>query len=246
MSTTSFESFAEYYDEVMGDTGDYTHQQTIDPALLKAAGNVKGKIVYDIGCGNGYMARKLYKMGARELWASDISPVFIRLAKNKYPTYGINYFICDGADFSDLPEDYFDLVTLNMSIHYIKNLNKLFEGISNVLKVGGKVAFTIDHPLKPLSHFDSKRIDSFREVVNKARIYTKSVRDVVFNHWTGKRDLVIYKRPLGKYIKIMSNNGLYVTSFIEPKTKAIKSYKTMEKISSDIPTVVAICAIKSV
>lgn len=37
----------------MGDEGDLTHQLTIDKALFEAVGEIKDKVIYDIGCGNG-------------------------------------------------------------------------------------------------------------------------------------------------------------------------------------------------
>lgn len=244
MRITSFDKFAGYYDTVMGKNGDYTHQRTIDPSLFKAIGNCRDLIVYDIGCGNGSIARKFYRKGAKEIWASDISSTLVRIAMKKYPVNGIKYLIRDGCNFDDLPKRHFDIVTLNMSVHYMTSLTRLFSGISDLLKANGKVVFTLDHPLKSVSHFDTKKIEDFNEVLNRAKRYTKTAKETVYNYWTGKKNLVIYKRPLGKYIEVMAQNNLLVTNIIEPKTKAISNYITMKRVESEIPTILALSAVK--
>src|SRR5437773_2009721 len=117
--TTSFDSFAEKYDEVMGDTGDITHQRTIDKALFEAVGDFKDKTVYDIGCGNGYISRRLAREGAKEIFASDISPKLVKIAKWKYPNphNKIKYSVRDASNFSEIPANYFDLAIMNMVAH---------------------------------------------------------------------------------------------------------------------------------
>ncbi len=244
MITTSFNKFAEYYDEVMGTNGDYTHQHTIDPALLTAVGEIKGKKIYDIGCGNGYLANKLIKKGAMEVCASDISEKLIAIAKQRYSEVGIKFFIENGSDFSDIPDKFFDIVIMNMAIHYIDDIDRLFEGVNKVLKRNGIFAFTIDHPLKALSHFDTGRIAPFEKVVETAQKYLESGKRTVFNHWTQRKDLHIFKRPLSEYVTAMSKNGLYISKIVEPKTDALASYQTWETVQSNIPTVMAIQAQK--
>lgn len=244
MSTTSFDQFAVFYDKVMGEYGDYTHKHTIDPALFKAAGSIKGKTVYDIGCGNGTIPRKSIKKGAREVWASDISPELIRIAETRYPSSKINYFVSNGNDFQKIPKDYFGLVTMNMSIHYIKDIKRLFKNINAILKKSGRVAFTTDHPLKFSAHLDEKRIRSLREFITKSRGYLSDEKKFVYNNWTKKSDLVIYKRPLGKYFEALASNGFLIDVLIEPKTKQLSSYFGGKKVKSEIPAYMAVGAKK--
>ena len=241
---TSFNNFASYYDQVMGESGDYTHQNTIDPFLFYAAGSIENKVIYDIGCGNGSVARKMNSLGAQEIWASDISSELINFAKTKYPPFDIKYFVQDGNDFNDIPQNYFDLVTLNMSIHYIKDINQLFANIYKILKVGGQIAFTTDHPLKPLAHFDEGRIKTKSVLIEKAKSYLISKDEPVFNHWTQKKDLDVYHRPLGVYLETLSANNFQIDKISEPKTKQLSSYITNQKVSSDIPAYIGIGAKK--
>lgn len=169
MSAISFNSLAIQYDREMGENGNYNHQNTIDPALFKAAGTIKGKKVYDIGCGNGYIARRLVKLGAKKVLASDISETLIKIAQAKYNNRGVEYQIQDGANFSNLPEKYFDLVILNMVIHYIKEVDAFFKGVNSILKNNGRIAFTTEHPLGEVARADMKRSKSLKVVVEKTK-----------------------------------------------------------------------------
>jgi ubiquinone/menaquinone biosynthesis C-methylase UbiE len=83
MADTSFDKFAEEYDKVNQDTGDYTHENTIDPALFECIGNIKGLKVYELACGNGYNARRMVKEGADEVWAFETIPLFYALGATR-------------------------------------------------------------------------------------------------------------------------------------------------------------------
>jgi 2-polyprenyl-3-methyl-5-hydroxy-6-metoxy-1,4-benzoquinol methylase len=55
----SWDEHADWYDQKQGDTGDLWHRSLIDPPLLRLIGDVSGKDVMDLGCGNGYLSRRL-------------------------------------------------------------------------------------------------------------------------------------------------------------------------------------------
>jgi ubiquinone/menaquinone biosynthesis C-methylase UbiE len=149
---TSFDRFAEEYDQEMGDAGDYAHQQTIDKCLLELVGDASGLTIYDLACGNGYMARKFMKEGAREVWASDVSQKLLDFAQTKYDLLGIKYLHREADDFSDIPEGHFDLITMHMAIFYMEDLDKLFSNIYKALKPAGRFVFTCDHPLRQVAY----------------------------------------------------------------------------------------------
>ena len=77
-----YDKVAKLYDKAMPDTGDFYHRTQIDPLMYAVIGDPKGKVIYDAGCGNGYIARNLAKKGAK-VFASDISPKLIAIAKKK-------------------------------------------------------------------------------------------------------------------------------------------------------------------
>lgn len=235
----SFDRFAKEFDELLGNAGDYTRKHTIDPMLFRMLGVLKSKKIYDVACGNGYLARKYIKKGAKEVWASDISPKLIEIAQNKYSTHGIKYFVSDAVDFRSLPKNYFDIVTVNMAIFHIYNLDKFFKGINGILKSKGRVIFTFDHPLKQVAYSKWGREQDL------VKVYEKYLSErLIFsrNHWLKKdKDVPTYVRPLSVYINALSKNGLLVKTVDEPVS--ITEYQG-KRVNSKIPFKMAIEAVK--
>jgi 2-polyprenyl-3-methyl-5-hydroxy-6-metoxy-1,4-benzoquinol methylase len=213
---TSWGSVASGYDESTGDTGDYGHQNTIDPPLFELAGDVAGKVVYDVGCGNGYISRRMVREGAREVWASDISEEMIALAKSGYPSTEISYSVHDAVQSDGMPKGHFDLVVMNMAIHLMADLNALVRGILVLLKPGGRFVFSMDHPLRYVAY---KAIDAYEvDIVAECEEYLVERATQTFNAWTKRDDLNMYERPFGAYLNACGRNGLLVQEVREPKT----------------------------
>ncbi|MBI2062149.1 MAG: methyltransferase domain-containing protein [Candidatus Yanofskybacteria bacterium] len=240
-SDTSFERFAQQYDEEMGDTGDYNHQHTIDPPLFDLIGSPKGLVIYDIACGNGYIARKLKREGAKEILASDISNSLIKLATNKYPDLGIKYFVREAENFNDIPENYFDLVIIHMAIWYVEGVNSFLANIYKRLKPNGRFIFSMDHPLKWSLY---KAIDAVSqdESDKEAEKYLEARKIKTFNNWLKKQDdLSVYFRPMGYYINLCGKNNLMTKAIQEPKSIMLRQGKHYE---SGIPMKMVIETIK--
>ena len=135
---SDYDNVAKQYSDSMSDNGDFYHRTQIDPNVYKIIGDPKGKVIYDLGCGNGYIARNFVRNGAK-VFASDISSELVKLAEKNSSGLDINYSVKDALDFNGFTDNQFDVVVMNMVIHYIKNVDALFKGISRVLKKGGKM-----------------------------------------------------------------------------------------------------------
>ena len=205
----------------MGEEGDYHHKNTIDPAIYSIIGNPKGKVIYDIGCGNGYMARYFAKNGATEVFASDVSEKLIGHAKKITRDLPIHYQIHDATNFNHYTENQFDIVVMNMVIHYIEDLDKLFSGISKVLKENGVFAFSTSHffrPPHPYSSWIKGKLDDeerlFIQVTDYLNTKTKRVGGVLL-----KSELwEYYNHPLNQIVNTLSENNLYLHKVIEPES----------------------------
>ena len=82
--------------------------------------NVRGKVILDVPCGNGYYTRKYFKQNAAKVIASDIVPLQIEEAKKKDKEAGIpegfaEYYIHDARVPKQLSATLADLCT---SIHF--------------------------------------------------------------------------------------------------------------------------------
>lgn len=242
-----YDKFAEQYSTSISEEGDYFHKTQIDPCIYEVIGNLKGKTVYDIGCGNGYMTRHFAKMGAK-VFASDASSRLIEDAKRKSEGLDITYFVRDALNFEGFEEKMFDVVTTNMVIHYIKDLDKLFAGISRVLKKDGIFAFSTNHffrPDYPRSEWVAGKIDNKETLFIKVTGYLKKEKRVVVSGWDNKTKMALYNHPLNELVNTMSKYGLYTFKVEEPESVGFaKSFSEELQKSHHIPTFITIGARK--
>lgn len=242
-----YDKIAGLYSKSMSEEGDYHHRTQIDPNVYSVIGNPKDKVIYDIGCGNGYMARHLAKQGAK-VYASDISSKLIEEAKKKSKNVDIFYSVHDATDFSDYKTEMFDIVLMNMVIHYIKDLDKLFDGVNKVLKRGGLLVFSTTHPFRPsppYSEWVEGEIERKKTLFIKATGYLKKESRTAPCWLDDKTILNFYNQPLNQLINTMSKHNLFIFRLEEPEPDgfAHNFSKELQK-SHHIPTFIIIGARK--
>ena len=103
------------------------------PGALKLLGNVKGKLVLDIGCGDGHFSSMIAKKGA-EVVGYDISQKQIELAKEteKKVNLGMEFFYSTPQDFFSPIK--FDKAISNMVLFYAKDENELLSFFKSAFK----------------------------------------------------------------------------------------------------------------
>lgn len=222
--STSFEHIAEIWDAKTGDKAVKMVSATHVTAknIIAELGNLKNKSVYEIACGNGFLARKLAPQ-VKEMRASDISKTLIEMAKTKYDSKNIKYEVRSATDFNKLPKNHFDAVIIHAGIFYVDNIAKLAQGIHMILKKGGLLIYSDMHPLMYVVDLDIGMDVGLSETLEKYRLYLKNRKKEVSKKWLVGDEFkqAIYyqfKRPLSYYINILAEHGLPTVKIIEPKT----------------------------
>ena len=105
-----------------------------------------GKDVLDLGCGYGWHCRYSVENGAEQVLGIDLSRKMIEEARRRNPDRRIEYRVC-GIEEYDYPKDRWDCVISNLALHYIKNIELVFEKVHRTLKPGGTFLFNIEHPV---------------------------------------------------------------------------------------------------
>jgi len=148
-----------------GEFGDTNRRYIIDPAILSILGDIQGKQVLDAGCGNGYLSRLLSKKGAK-VTGVDVSEKAIDLAKAAVSeTQGIEYYVRSLCDLSIFKKNTFDFVVSNIVLCDLQDLKRVILEIRRVLKINGKLVFSIMHPCftsPPVHGWVRKPLDSGR------------------------------------------------------------------------------------
>jgi len=169
------------------------------PTVIKLAGNVKGKRVLDAGCGPGRHSKKLLARGAH-VTGIDISREMVETAAKHCNGRG-EFF---QADFlkADLQSETFDLIIASLTLMYSRKLTPIFANFSRWLKPGGRLLFSLYHPIRffqKIPHFDFSRSQ-------KVWIPLGGCDVTVFN----------YYHPLQKYFEAAISNDLDIVNFMEP------------------------------
>lgn len=115
--------------------------------MFRLIGNVKGHLVLDVACGEGYNTRTLAHKGAK-VTGVDLSKKLIKHAKlqEAKDRLDIDYYFLDSADLSRFPTRRFDLVTCFMALMDIENCDGAIREIARVMKDEGRFIFSITHP----------------------------------------------------------------------------------------------------
>ncbi|MEX3008932.1 class I SAM-dependent methyltransferase [Hoeflea sp. TYP-13] len=115
-------------------------------SLMKLIGDVSGKKVLDVACGEGHFTRILGRAGASKVVGVDISERMIELARNQeaQESIGIEYRVEDVRSAG--PRQDFDLVVAAWLLVYAQDraeLARMCQGLASRLKSGGRfVTFT--------------------------------------------------------------------------------------------------------
>jgi release factor glutamine methyltransferase len=75
--------------------------------------SVRGKSVLDLGCGTGLFAIAAAKLGAREVWASDLSPAAVECTRRNARRNSADITVREGHLFDPIEGRKFDLIVFN-------------------------------------------------------------------------------------------------------------------------------------
>ncbi len=107
---------------------------------------LQGKKVLDLGCGYGWHCKFAAEQGAAHVLGIDLSTKMIEEAEKRNTQNQIEYRVC-GIEQYEYPESMWDCVVSNLALHYIEDLEKIFQKVYKTLKPDGVFIFNIEHPI---------------------------------------------------------------------------------------------------
>lgn len=124
---------------------------TARPLVFEACGDVKGRSVLDIGCGEGYCARELKRRGAGDCLGIDLSEQMIQAARLQevQDHFGIEFQACNVVQFQ--PARQYDLCIAVFLFNYLRveEMRQVFAMVYQALEPGGEFVFSVPHPFFP-------------------------------------------------------------------------------------------------
>lgn len=116
------------------------------PMLASMLPDMRGASVVDLGCGYGWFCRYAKEQGAARVTGLDVSEKMLARARELTADSGIVYEKAD-LESAALPARAHDLVYSSLTLHYIKDLPRLFKTVRGTLKPGGFFIFSAEHPI---------------------------------------------------------------------------------------------------
>src|SRR5579872_6073798 len=125
MTTPRYDQIADWYNESIR-SGSLIHDLVV-PNLLNLAGDIQGKHVCDLACGQGVISRQLAHMGASVVGV-DIAEKMLEYARRdeEMEPLGIVYLHDDAQTVSSIADATFDGAVCNMSLMDVTDVSATF------------------------------------------------------------------------------------------------------------------------
>lgn len=218
---------AEAWTELVRAGYDHYRDGLNTPAFVDMLPEVRGLSGLDVGCGEGHNTRMVAEAGAR-MTGIDISETFVRHAREaeKRNPLGIRY---EHASAVELPfgDAGFDFAVAFMSLMDIPETDRALAEAFRVLKPGGFLQFSIEHPCFTAPHQKTLRDGQGHPYAREVGGYFQR-RDGEVQEWTfssappevrrGLRAFRVprFTRTLSDWLNLLVEVGFVLESFGEP------------------------------
>lgn len=182
----AYNSWAEQYDTNQNKTRDLDKKATID-TLSKCNFNR----VLELGCGTGKNTAWLLQK-ATEIICIDFSEEMLTKAKEKIKSNNVTFIQSDLNNKWQVSNNYFDLITCNLTLEHIQNLDAIFKQAQQKLEKNGLFFICELHPFKQYTG-------------SKARFETEN----------GTQTLTVYTHHITEYLQCAKKNNLQLLELNE-------------------------------
>lgn len=216
-SETSWGPVAEWYRDTVEHTDSY-QTKVIEPNLMRVLGDVKGKKVLDIACGEGYFSGLLSNMGAK-VTGLDIGEELISIAKQKYTKPAFHHMKAE--DVGTLKREQFDIAICILALQNIEDVKAVFQGVASILRPGSRFIFVLNHPVLRNPRVTDWGYDETVNIQYRAvsQYLTESKIQIDMNpgekNKYKKKYTVSFARPLQFFVKQLSKANLHICGLEE-------------------------------
>lgn len=188
-----------------------------EPIVLDFLGELEGRQILDLGCGDASLGRHALDAGASRYLGLDGSPLMLEEAeRNLEGTAGevrredLEWW-CGGLI------GHFDVVVSRLALQHVANLARVFEVTRHHLKPSGLFVFSVEHPLMTSSYHG----EVGEHGASAWHVYDYFHEGERADHWL---DAVVRKqhRTLETYVGLIRDHGLLLDRFSEGRPDPAK------------------------
>ncbi len=179
---------------------------------LQLLGNVAGRHILDLGCGGGQNSIALARQGAL-VTGVDLSEMQIVHARQLAVAnaVGVEFMLGNGEELDAFAGGAWDVVFSSNTFPYIADMSRCLAGCAHVLRHGGQLVFSLDHPA---------RACFFDEETGELLPYPgRSYFDESPLHWRFDGTPIrmeSYPRTLATWVTLLVNAGFRLARLVEP------------------------------
>ncbi|WP_373430055.1 trans-aconitate 2-methyltransferase [Paenibacillus sp. GD4] len=180
-----------------------------EPVILELIGDVTGKHILDLGCGDARFGKELAKQGCAYYEGVEGSSHMVRSALQQLdPACSrIHHASMEAWDY---PARHYDLVVSRLALHYVEDLQLVLGKIRHALKADGRFVFSVQHPVLTScvksAEASGKRLDWIVDDYFKEGERTEP--------WIGEQ-VVKYHRTIEGYYQALRNAGFHIEDIRE-------------------------------
>lgn len=210
---------AAWYDQLVGKDGSDYHRHVVLPAALELLGDVAGKRVLDVCCGQGVLIPLLLDKGAAAVTGLDASERLIASARSRFGGEArVRCLVGDACAPGEWADGSFDAATSIMAVHDVPDLAGKFSNVAAALRPGGEFVAVFLHPcfrIPRQTHWgwDEGRKLQYRRIDR----YGVNLEIPIVTH-PGKgqsETTTFYHRPLGEVLDALGRAGLGMVRCLE-------------------------------
>ena len=176
------------------------------PGMLALAGDVAGRRILDAGCGAGPLLAALRDRGAF-VTGFDKSAVMVELARQRLGSQA-DLQVAELGRPLPFRDDTFDDVTASLVLHYLEDWGPALAELRRVLKPGGRLIVSVDHPLaENLWHREAGLEPDYFATYDYTVEWTVGGRSALLRFWT---------RPLHAMTDAFTAAGFQLSIISEP------------------------------
>jgi SAM-dependent methyltransferase len=174
------------------------------PATIALAGDVAGRHILDAGCGAGALSAALRDRGA-VVTGIDASAGMLALARRRLGDDAALH-VADLRDRLPFADGAFDDVVASLVLHYLEDWGPTLAEMRRVLRPGGRLIASVDHPFGAYAHQDP-RPDYFAT--------TSYTLDWTLNGQTAR--MKFWRKPLHAMTDAFTTAGFRLSAISEPQ-----------------------------
>ena len=187
----------QYAQNIIDNAWNAYYERPASLSLLPA--DLQGKTILDAGCGPGITTAYFLDSGAL-VTGIDYSEEMLSIARTRTEGKATLMRHDLNQELNMFDTSSFDIIYCSLVIHYIDDLNVLFKEFSRVLKPGGFVVFSTDHPEAPF--------------VKNDPVSNQVMKSFFWDGYGISMD--VYMRPWNQITESLEANQLTIEKTIDP------------------------------